>query len=294
MATSRPNPFAKFGDATEVHETPAVVNQPTTVEAQTVESNPQPLSVEEPKKNVFAGFDEGDEQEHVDASIGQALGIGAVAGAYKGAKNSLQKRENVGLVKEKGSQGYLSGMLPPDTKLTLKSLQEITGMPVRTQSEIQAALAKLQATPATREPRIRTTPTGREIRSGYTTTPATEHYDLSKFEIPSKTRAASTGALGGALAGAAAAPALYQTLTQDKPIDWTQWSSIAGALPTFLPKIASKIPGLNEVAPLLSIPYAIKHRDELMQGMTMNDVNPTAFPAGTTGSEESPLSLPNR
>jgi hypothetical protein len=37
---------------------------------------------------------------------------------------------------------------------------------------------------------------------------------------------------------------------------------------------------------LATLPYAIKNREELLRGMTQSDINPTAFPAGTTEGDE--------
>jgi hypothetical protein len=299
MDNKKPNRFTGF-DSTEHTSAistpshgsiPAVIPPPAQVTSEPMSSASS--TTEAPKNNRFAGFDAIDEEDRNAASLNQAMGIGAVVGGYKGAKHALHERENTEL-RGQGSQGYLSGMLPPETKLTLKSLQDLTGMPVRTQSEIQAALAKLQATSATREARIVESPSGKKIRSGYTTTPAREHVDLSKFDIPSRGKAISGGGASGAIAGALAAPALYQASTQDKPLDWTQWSALAGVLPTIAPKLANFVPGLKQFAPYFGIPYAIKHRDELLQGMTMNDINPTGMPLGTVGSEESPMQEPAR
>ena len=293
--TKKPNPFAKFSSSeNEVANPSSEKATPSSVELPTATEANAPAPSGEPRKNPFLAFDTSEMEDRDAASLRQAMIAGTVFGGYKGAKAGLNERENVGILKDRGSQGYLSGMLPPDTRLTLKSLQDLTGMPVRTQSEIQAALARLQATPTVREERIKTTPTGQRVRVGYTTTPAREHVDLSKFEIPSVNKAAASGAARGAVAGVTAGPALYQAATQEGPTDWTQWASIAGALPTVMPKLASKIPGLNAVAPYLGIPYAIKHKEELMNAMRMNDINPTAFPAGAIGSEESPLNMPTR
>jgi hypothetical protein len=307
--TTRPNPFSKFSLSDDENKTSSVAGERTSVvtpvQATTSTSSPivdAPATVfadsDQPKTNPFSKFDashdDGGEDGTEDGSLSQAMGIGAVIGGYKGARNSLNDRQNIDLVKGRASQGYLNGMLPPDIKLTLKSLQDLTGMPVRTQSEIQAALVKLHATPANREARIVETPSGRKIRSGYTTTPATEQVDLSKFQVPSRGKAISTGGASGLFAGALAAPALYQAASQEGPLDWTQGSAIAGALPTIAPKLANYVPGLKQVAPFLGVPYAIRHKEELLNSMRMNDINPTAFPAGTLGSEESPMQEPAR
>lgn len=284
--TEKTNPFEGFSDEShgearggESQENQNMQDSSTNVNSDT---------------NPFEGFELETDEERKNASLGQAVVLGAVAGAYKGQKNAAETRKNIEIAKQKGSQGYLSGALPPDMKLTLNNLQLLTGMPVRTQSEIQAAIAQLQARPATREPRIRELPLGRRTTTSYVNTPAKEFVDLSQFNIEPEFKAKLKGGAGGMLSGALAAPAIYQAMTQKEPTDWTQKMAISGALPSFFPNIASKVPGLNYVAPFLGVPYAIKHKDELLNQMSMFDFNPTAFPAGTIGSEESPMQEPSR
>lgn len=282
--TEKTNPFEGFSNEShgEARGGESYENQNTQDSSNNAES----------ETNPFEGFELETEDNRKNASLRQAVVLGAVAGAYKGQKNAAETRKNIEVAKQKGSQGYLSGALPPDMKLTLKNLELLTGMPVRTQSEIQAALAQLQARPATREPRTRDLPSGRRTTTSYVNTPAKEYVDLTQFNIEPESRAKLKGGAGGMLSGALAAPAIYQAMTQKEPTDWTQKLAISGALPSFFPNIASKVPGLNYVAPFVGVPYAITHKDELLNQMSMSDFNPTAFPAGTVGSEESPLQEP--
>ena len=87
------------------------------------------------------------------------------------------------------------------------------------------------------------------------------------------------------LFGAPLAAQGYTTATQKEPIDWTQYLSlIGGALGTFgpltskIPGVAGRIPVAGPLATLAQIPYAVKHREEILRGMTRADVqNPHAL-----------------
>lgn len=85
-------------------------------------------------------------------------------------------------------------------------------------------------------------------------------------------------ALGGALTGLDALDVyrIYQANkenpTQNRPLDWTDYLRLGGGpLAMF---------GRGVVAPIglgMQIPYAVKHSKEVAGGMTMGDINPTAF-----------------
>lgn len=87
------------------------------------------------------------------------------------------------------------------------------------------------------------------------------------------------------LFGAPLAAQGYTMATQKEPIDWTQYLSlIGGALGTFgpltskIPGVAGRIPVAGPLATLAQIPYAVKHREEILRGMTRADVqNPHAL-----------------
>lgn len=88
------------------------------------------------------------------------------------------------------------------------------------------------------------------------------------------------GGIGGAQAGLSGYD-IYQKWKNKEPIDWQDWSRLGGSLAqTFGGPIT------GTAGALATLPWAIKHKEELLRGMTMNDVNPTAFPAGTSGAEE--------
>jgi hypothetical protein len=88
------------------------------------------------------------------------------------------------------------------------------------------------------------------------------------------------GGIGGAQAGLSGLD-IYQKWKKGEPIDWQDWSRLGGSL-------AQTFGGgrTSTVGALATLPWAIKHKEELLRGMTMNDVNPTAFPAGTSGADD--------
>lgn len=81
------------------------------------------------------------------------------------------------------------------------------------------------------------------------------------------------GAAAGALGGLQAA----QMATQKPPIDWTQWTSLLGNLGAMM----RQTPGMALAGGLAQLPYAIKHREEIMRGLNLGDINPSI----ATGSE---------
>jgi hypothetical protein len=94
----------------------------------------------------------------------------------------------------------------------------------------------------------------------------------------------------GAGAGAIAAPQLYnyvKDLFTSGPRDDTQLMSGLGAL-AMIPK--NKY--VNAVGAALQLPYGVKHMDQLLNSMTMHDIDPIAFPLGTAESSSSPLQEP--
>lgn len=88
------------------------------------------------------------------------------------------------------------------------------------------------------------------------------------------------GGIGGAQSGLSGYD-IYQKWKNNEPIGWEDWSRLGGSL-------AQTFGGLKmgTAGALATVPYAIKNREELLRGMTMNDINPTAFPAGTSGADD--------
>lgn len=87
------------------------------------------------------------------------------------------------------------------------------------------------------------------------------------------------GAVGGALTAAQA----YNMMKQPQPTDWTQYLSLLGNL-----GITLGGPRLGTVGGLAQIPYAVKHREEIARGLTLGEINPTAF-GGSPEELETPI-----
>jgi len=91
---------------------------------------------------------------------------------------------------------------------------------------------------------------------------------------------AAMGGVGGAQAGLSGYD-IYQKYKKNEPITWEDWSRLGGSLAQTFGG-----PRMGTAGALATLPYAIKHREELLRGMTQGDINPTAFPAGTAGADE--------
>jgi hypothetical protein len=88
------------------------------------------------------------------------------------------------------------------------------------------------------------------------------------------------GGVGGAQAGLSGYD-IYQKFKKNEPITWEDWSRLGGSLAQTFGG-----PRMGVAGALATLPYAIKNREELLRGMTQSDINPTAFPAGTTEGDE--------
>jgi hypothetical protein len=65
----------------------------------------------------------------------------------------------------------------------------------------------------------------------------------------------------------------------NRPLDWTDYMALGGGpLAMFGKKI------LGPIGVGMQIPYAVKHSNEVLRGMTMSDINPTVF-GGTDALE---------
>jgi hypothetical protein len=94
------------------------------------------------------------------------------------------------------------------------------------------------------------------------------------------------GAVGGADTALTGAD-IYNKWKKGQPIDWQDWSRLAGGLGmTFGGK---KVGALGALA---NIPYFIKHQNEIAQGMTMGDVADPRAAVGMSGSELAQPALP--
>jgi hypothetical protein len=165
--------------------------------------------------------------------------------------------------------------------------------------EVQDARKLVEGSPAVREPVVKDVD-GRRATVAYRNTPAQTPIDISMYptEAPSLmgrvgnaisggTKSALEGAskfLRPIAGGAVAIPQLFDAATdylQKKPVDPTQVISGLGGI-----GMMSRSTPIGAAGALAQIPYAIRHREELARAMTMNDINPTAFPIGTAGADE--------
>ena len=88
------------------------------------------------------------------------------------------------------------------------------------------------------------------------------------------------GGIGGAQSGLSALD-IYQKWKNGEPLDWQDWSRLGGSLAQTFGGPKTGIAG-----GLATLPWAIKHKEELLRGMSQSDVNPTAMPAGTALGDE--------
>lgn len=88
------------------------------------------------------------------------------------------------------------------------------------------------------------------------------------------------GGIGGAQSGLSALD-IYQKWKNGEPLDWEDWSRLGGSLAQTFGGPKTGIAG-----GLATLPWAIKHKEELLRGMSQSDVNPTAMPAGTALGDE--------
>lgn len=239
------------------------------------------------------------------------LGLGATIGAVVGSRQRKAEAAQAEAMQEKLSslppemrpvnpaalQRYINSQF--SVSIPLEKLKELTGVDIRTMKEVQEARRIIEGREASREPVVKDVD-GRRTTVSYRATPAQQPIDISMFAaeppsiatrignaIASGTKSAATNALkyiSPIAGGAVALPQLAGAATdyfKNKTVDPTQVTSGLGGL-----AMMSRSAPIGTVGALAQIPYAIKHRDELARAMTMTDVNPTAFPAGTAGADE--------
>jgi hypothetical protein len=150
-------------------------------------------------------------------------------------------------------QKYLNSQLAEDIRIPLKELEKVSGgNPVRTMSEVQAALSNIQGSPSERvAKKTSVNPSTGQPRKIYTTTPGKAPVDLSAYQhTPTiatriadkaaqgsdivKSALPSVGRVGfGALGGANAAVSGYeawelaQKLKEMKDPRWTDYARLA-------------------------------------------------------------------
>jgi hypothetical protein len=233
-------------------------------------------------------------------------GVGAAAGAYTARKQAKAANAQIDAqyahlppemrpVNPASLQRYINSQF--SVQIPLEKLKQLTGMDIRTMSEVQAARRLVEGSEMSREPVVKDV-NGRKTTVSYRTTPAVPPINISMFPSPSLMSrvgdAVSSGAksfasgaanmLRPVIGGAVAAPQLMEAGTdylQKRPVDPTQVISGVGGL-----GMMTRSTPLGVAGGLAQIPYAIKHREELARAMTMHDINPTAFPLGSPGADE--------
>jgi hypothetical protein len=246
------------------------------------------------------------------------LGVGALTGAYvnrrrskeeaRSGETNAQKYSNLPPemrpVDAKSLQRYINSQF--SVEIPLEKLKELTGMDIRTMKEVQEARRIIEGSEAQRIP-VKKDVDGRTTTVSYRNIPGSAPIDISGLGFKPSTFMSRLGSniaegaqslAGGAMkymqpviGGMVAAPQLLRSATdfyQNKPVDPTQVASGLGGL-----AMMSKNPALGVVGGLAQVPYAVKHADEITNALRMNDINPTAFPAGTVGAESSPLTEPS-
>jgi len=245
------------------------------------------------------------------------MGVGAIAGAVVSRKQQKARALNAEIEAQKVAhlppemrpvspaslQRYINSQF--SVQIPLEKLNQITGMDIRTMKEVQEARRMIEGTEAQREPVVKDVG-GRRKTVAYRNTPAQSPIDISQFvnEPPSiahrisnaiseGTKSAATGAynrMRPIFGGMVAAPQLLEAGTDylhNKPVDLTQVASGFGGI-----GMMTQNKTLGALGAAAQLPYAIKHREELLNNMTMNDINPLAFPAGTAESMSSPMEAP--
>ena len=240
------------------------------------------------------------------------LGAGALAGAY--TKRKQQVADSVDSkyshlppearpVDSRSLQRYINSQF--SHQIPLDDLKRLTGIDIRTMSEVQEARRMVEGSDAQRIPVKKDVSDPSRI-TGYRNVAGTPPIDISGYAQQPQTffskmgRSVAQGAqsMGGdalgyvrpIAGGMIAAPQLYDvgmSACGSKPVDKTQVMSGLGGL-----GMMSKSKSLGALGAVAQLPYAIKHREELLKNMTMGDINPVAYPAGTAESTSSPMQEP--
>jgi hypothetical protein len=172
-------------------------------------------------------------------------------------------------------------------------------------AEVQEARRMVEGSDAQRVP-VKKDVNDRTKTVSYRTIPGTPPIDISSYaqqpqtffskmgrNIAQGAKSMGSDALGYArpiTGGMIAAPQLYDvgmSAFGNKPVDETQVMSGLGGL-----AMMSRSSPIGYLGAAAQLPYAIKHKEELLKNMTMGDINPVAYPAGTAESTSSPMQEP--
>jgi hypothetical protein len=242
------------------------------------------------------------------------LGAGALAGADKKIKQQEQVADSVNKkyshlppearpVDSRSLQRYINSQF--SHQIPLDDLKRLTGIDIRTMAEVQEARRMVEGSDAQRIPVKKDVSDPSRI-TGYRNVAGTPPIDISGYAQQPQTffskmgRSVAQGAqsMGGdalgyvrpVAGGMIAFPQLYDvgmSAFGNKPIDIEQSASGLGGL-----AMMSKSNRMGTLGGIAQLPYAIKNREELLKNMTMGDINPVAYPAGTAESTSSPMQEP--
>lgn len=234
------------------------------------------------------------------------IGVGALTGAVVGKKqrkNDLIRAEQEKIristlppemrpVNVDSLQRYINSQL--QHPVPLDKLKELTGVDIRTMSEAQKAIRQIQGSEASRDPIIRNVDNLKRTVA-YKSTSAQQPIDISQFAVEPPTffnKVGNTVAntakaipsvankfMSPIVGGMVAVPQLMESGTnylQNKPVDPTQVVSGLGGLGMMSRSPLFSIPGF-----LAQIPYLNKHKNEIANALSMSEINPTAFSAGS-------------
>jgi hypothetical protein len=167
--------------------------------------------------------------------------------------------------------------------IPLKELERMTGMPIRTPKEAQAAIDFVRSKGPERVAKVIKDPkTGVERKIYPQAIPAREMTDLSKFErgpirqflgnAATATAPVAMRTAQGAAAGATALPMAFEMYRQKEPTDWTQWMSLLGS-----GLMASRTGPLALAGMAMQAPYITKNKERIAAGLGLGDINPSIF-----------------
>ena len=265
-----------------------------------------PLGIKESSDVDYGAKKEPQVESTIPTKLATEIGVGALGGAAYGKrqrKNDLVRLEEEKLrlatlppemrpVNTESLQRYINSQL--QHPVPLDKLSQITGVDIRTMSEAQKAIKQIQGTEASREPIVRNLDGSRKTVA-YKNISAQQPIDISSFAVEPPTFFNKLGSnvanvakavpstamkyMSPIVGGAVAAPQLIESGTnflQNKPVDTTQVMSGLGGLGMMARSPLLSIPGL-----LAQLPYLYKHKNEIANGLSMSEINPTAFGFGT-------------
>lgn len=245
-----------------------------------------------PQNQQPSSNDTNDFAKYVGAGTGAAY---KVMQTGKDAQAPITYDPNMPMNK-RGLESYVASQISPKYELPIKELEKITGLPVRTMKEAQAAINFIQGEKAKRTAKPHTDVSGL-TRYTYTSEPGRQPYDLSAYERGLLQRLKSTASPSvpymksagqGAVAGAIMLPQaldIGNDILKKQTIEKEKLMSLIGSGLMMSRSPLAILSGMG-----LQAPYAVKHGEEILQNMGLGEINPTAF-GGSPEALQSPLNM---